>query len=312
VGIFKRPGTKWSKLLTPELLSPQWFSALFAIVLIDLVLAGDNAIVIGLAARHVPFQYRRRVVIWGTAGAILVRTVLTLAVVWLLKIPAFLLIGGLALIYIGWKLTHDPSENVRQLRPASTVRGAVQTIIVADAIMGLDNVLAVGGAAQGSFLLVVTGLALSIPIVIWGSTLVLKWVERVPAILWLGAAVLGWTSAKMIASEPLLKSLFDSYPLAKTLSYLVIIGGLVAVPMWQAADRRKRAEGAVLAFIAFWLAAWGWMEGSIGVAFDPLDRWKWDDGIIELVRWIGWIPIALSIHGKLAPRPRRREKPDLA
>jgi YjbE family integral membrane protein len=296
--------------LTPELLSPPWFSALLAIVLIDLVLAGDNAIVIGLAARHVPAQYRRRVVIWGTAGAVLVRTVLTLAVVWLLKIPAFLLIGGLALIYIGWKLTHGPIENVRQLRPASTVRGAVQTIIVADAVMGLDNVLAIGGAAQGSFLLVVTGFALSIPIVIWGSTLVLKWVKRVPAIIWLGAAVVGWTSAKMIASEPLLKPWFDSYPLARTLSYIVIIGGLVLVPMWQAADRRKRAEGAVLAFIAFWLAAWGWMEDSIGVAFDPLDRWQWDDAIIELVRWIGWIPIALWIHAKLTPRPHRREKPD--
>jgi len=296
--------------LTPELLSPQWFSALFAIVLIDLVLAGDNAIVIGLAARHVPAAYQRRVVLWGTAGAILVRTVLTLAVVWLLKIPAFLFVGGLALIYIGWKLTSEPSDNARGLRPASTVRGAVQTIIVADAVMGVDNVLAVGGAAQGSFLLVVTGLALSIPIVIWGSTLVLKWVERFPSILWLGAAVLGWTAAKMIMSEPLLKPWFDAYPLARTASYLAIIGGLVAVPMWRAADRRQRAQGAVLAFVALWLAAWGWMEDAIGVAFDPLDQWKWDDGIIDLLRWIGWIPIAPWIHGKLAPRLHRRGRPD--
>jgi len=289
---------------------PLWFSALLAIVLIDLVLAGDNAIVICPAAHHVPAAYQRRVVLGGTAGAILVRTVLTLAVVWLLKIPAFLLIGGLVLIYIGWKLTQNPSENSRQLKPVSTLRGAVQTIIAADAVMGVDNVFAVGRAAQGSFLLVVTGLALSIPIVIWGSTLVLKWVERVPAILWVGAAVLGWTPAKMIASELLRKLWFESYPLVD--DFIVrgdhrrpcrgsYVGGSRSTP--------ARAERAA-AFIALWLAVWGWIEDLIGVASDSLDQCKWDDGIIDLVRWIGWIPIAPWIHGKLAPRLHRREKPD--
>jgi|SRR5215470_12099211 len=284
--------------MTPELLSPQWFSALLSIVLIDLVLAGDNAIVIGLAARDVPAQLQRRVVLWGTAGAIVVRALLTFAVVWLLQIPAFLLIGGLALIYIGWKLTQDSSDKAREMRPASSVRGAVQTIVVADAVMGVDNVLAVGGAAQGSFLLVVVGLAFSIPIVIWGSTLVLKWVQRFPVILWLGAAVLGWTAAKMIVSEPLLKPWFDGHPAGRTALYVVIVGGLVAVPMWRAAERRQRAEGVALVFVAGWLTVWSW----IGVAFDPMNQWKWDDHMLDLMRWIGWIPIALWLHGKLAPR----------
>ena len=195
--------------MTPELFSAAWFSALASIIVIDLILAGDNAIVIGLAARNVPAQSQRRVILWGTAGAIAVRALLTAVVVWLLKIPGFLLVGGLALVYIGWKLTHDAGTNEPTVAAKSSVRGAVQTIIIADAVMGVDNVLAVGGAAHGSMLLVVIGLAVSVPIVIWGSTLVLKWVERYPAILWLGAAVLGWTGAKMIASEPLLAGMLQ-------------------------------------------------------------------------------------------------------
>jgi len=274
---------------------------LLAIVLIDLVLAGDNAIVIGLAARNVAAPYRRRAVLWGTAGAIAVRALLTLVVVWLLKIPAFLFLGGLALVYIGWKLTREPSGS-HQLRPASTIRGAIQTIVIADAVMGVDNVLAVGGAARGSFGLVLIGLAVSIPVVIWGSTLVLKWVERVPAILWLGAAVLGWTAAKMIVSEPLLKPWLDAPNWIRTAIYVVIIGGLVAVPIWQAAAPRQRAKGAVLVFVAAWLTVWGWAADSVGVAFDPLDQWQWDDALFDLVRWIGWIPIAMWLDDRLARR----------
>ena len=210
--------------MTPDLFTPAWFSALATIVLIDLVLAGDNAIVIGLAARSVPREKQRRVVLWGTAGAIIVRALLTFVVVWLLRIPAFLLIGGLALVYIGRKLTQNGDDEHRVEAPGS-VAGAVRTIVIADAVMGIDNVLAVGGAAQGSMLLVIIGLAVSVPIVIWGSALVLEWVERFPAILWLGAAVLGWTAAKMIASEPLLKAWLDALPIARSLLYLLIVGG---------------------------------------------------------------------------------------
>ena len=145
--------------MTPELFSPAWFSALASIVLIDLVLAGDNAIVIGLAARNVPAEQQRRVIWWGTVGAIVVRALLTVVVVWLLRIPGFLLAGGLALVYIGWKLTHEGDKDDHAVAAKGSVRGAVQTIVVADAVMGVDNVLAVGGAAHGSMLLVVIGLA---------------------------------------------------------------------------------------------------------------------------------------------------------
>jgi YjbE family integral membrane protein len=289
--------------MTPDLFTPAWFSALATIVLIDLVLAGDNAIVIGLAARSVPREKQRRVVLWGTAGAIIVRALLTFVVVWLLRIPAFLLIGGLALVYIGRKLTQNGDDEHRV--------EAVRTIVIADAVMGIDNVLAVGGAAQGSMLLVIIGLAVSVPIVIWGSALVLKWVERFPAILWLGAAVLGWTAAKMIASEPLLKAWLDALPIARSLLYLLIVGGLVAVPMWRASSPRLRGQAAVLVLLAVWLTFWGRVEDAMGMAFDPMDAWRWDDEIVDLIRWIGWIPFALWLYKRIdvpvAPALRRDE-----
>src|SRR5512137_1615172 len=211
-----------------SLFSPAWWSALGAIVVIDLVLAGDNAIVIGLAARNVPKEVQRRVVLWGTFGAIAVRVLLTSVVVWLLRIPGFLVAGGLALLYIGWKLTQsaDGGGEGHAIEARSSTSAAIRTIVIADAVMGVDNVLAVGGAAHGSVLLVAIGLAISIPIVVWGSTLVLKWVARFPQILWLGAAVLGWTAAKMIASEPLLAGVLSAQPLLRTLIYVVAVGGL--------------------------------------------------------------------------------------
>ena len=185
-----------------ELFSPEFFSALLAIIVIDLVLAGDNAIVIALAARSLPPNLQRRAVLWGTVGAIVVRAAMTLIVVWLLKIPGLLLIGGLSLIWIAYKLLAPPREAGRAVDPALSFWGAMKTIVVADAVMGLDNVLAVAGAAQGSYVLVVLGLVISIPIVIWGSTLILKSVDRFPAIVYVGAGVLAWTAAKMITSEP--------------------------------------------------------------------------------------------------------------
>jgi YjbE family integral membrane protein len=288
--------------MTPEILSAAWFSALATIVLIDLVLAGDNAIVIGLAARNVPREMQRKVVLWGTAGAIIVRALLTAVVVWLLKIPAFLLIGGLALVYIGWKLTQGDGERTHNIAARSSVRGAIQTIVVADAVMGVDNVLAIGGAAHGSMLLVIIGLAVSIPIVIWGSSLVLKWVERYPMIMWLGAAVLGWTAAKMIASEPLLKPWLDAHPPVRSALYVLIVGGLIAVPMWRSASPRHRALGTALVFMAVWLTFWGWVEDAAGFAFDGIDDWRWDNDIVDLVRWIGWIPIVSWLYGRIDAR----------
>lgn len=281
--------------MTPELLSPAWFSALASIVVIDLILAGDNALVIGLAARKVPRESQRKVVLWGTAGAILIRALLTAVVVWLLKIPGFLFVGGIALVYIGWKLTHGNEKSPHDVAGASTVRSAVQTIVVADAVMGVDNVLAVAGAAHGSMLLVLIGLAVSVPIVIWGSTLVLKWVERYPAILWLGAAVLGWTGAKMIASEPFVAAALQGHTLLRALLYAVIVGGLVAVPAYRTLHRSQRFELAMLIGVALWLAGFGWLDDVISARIDPADAWHWDESIVDFVRWIGWMPLVIAL-----------------
>ena len=142
---------------------PFW-SSLFSIVIIDLVLAGDNAIVIGMAARNLPKEQQKKVIFWGTLGAVAIRVLLTLAVVWLLKIPGLLLVGGLFLLRIAYRLLVQ--EKKRETKAARNLYAAIYTIIMADAVMGLDNVIAVAGAAQGSDLMVIMGLAVSIPIVV--------------------------------------------------------------------------------------------------------------------------------------------------
>jgi YjbE family integral membrane protein len=213
-----------------ELFSPEFFSALAAIIVIDLVLAGDNAIVIALAARGLPAHLRKRAIVWGTVGAIVVRTAMTLVVVWLLKVPGLLAIGGTLLIWIAYKLIIDnDSSDGHKMGGGTTFWAAMKTIVVADALMGLDNVLAVAGASQGSFALVVLGLLISIPIVIGGSQLILKLVVRFPAIVYVGSAVLAWTAVKMVASEPLLQDFLAQYPAITWAAYVLVIGGVVGI-----------------------------------------------------------------------------------
>lgn len=227
-----------------EFLSAPWWSALLAIILIDLVLAGDNAIVIALAARSLPPQLRQKAIVWGTIGAIVVRSLMTVGVVWLLKIPGLMLVGGLGLVWIAYKLLADQEGDEHDGPVANTFWGAMKTIIVADALMGVDNVLGVAGAAHGSFDLVIIGLLVSVPIVVFGSSVVLKLVERFPIIIQLGAAVLAFTAAKMIVNEPLLDAVFDSpEPLniaARWTTYAVAVVGVLAGGWW--ATRRQPNE----------------------------------------------------------------------
>jgi len=229
-----------------EIFSAEFFSALMAIIVIDLMLAGDNAIVIALAARNVPKHLQRRAIFWGTAGAIIVRTSMTVVVVWLLKIPGLLLIGGLALIWIAYKLVAPPSDGGKEhsITPSASFWGAMKTIIVADAVMGLDNVLAVAGAAKGDFLLVVIGLLISIPIIIWGSTLILKWVERYPIIIYIGAAVLAWTAGAMVTSEPILKDYLANQTAIKWAIYVVIMVGVIGGGYLASRSRGKAQQAA--------------------------------------------------------------------
>lgn len=217
-----------------EFLSAPWWSALLAIILIDLVLAGDNAIVIALAARNLPQHLQRKAIVWGTVGAIVVRSAMTIGVVWLLKIPGLMLVGGLALLWIAYKLTlNDDGGDEHGGSGATTFWGAMKTIVIADAVMGIDNVLGVAGAAHGAFDLVVIGLLISIPIVVFGSTLVLKLVERFPSIMYVGAAVLAFTAGKMIVNEKVLAQFFKGPETSHLVAYwavcvLAIVGVLAA------------------------------------------------------------------------------------
>ena len=218
-----------------ELFSAPWLSALAAIVLIDLVLAGDNAIVIALAARSLPVHLRKKAILWGTLGAIVVRTLMTVGVVWLLQIPGLMLVGGLGLAWIAYRLLAPGAEHDEHGKPsATTFWGAMKTIVIADALMGVDNVLGVAGAAHGAFDLVVIGLLISVPIVVWGSRIVLHWVERFPVITYAGAAVLAFTSAKMIVSEPLLDHVFDPNVALRIATYLVLIVAVTGAGWWAA------------------------------------------------------------------------------
>jgi YjbE family integral membrane protein len=226
-----------------ELFSAPWWSALLAIILIDLVLAGDNAIVIALAARNLPPEHQNKAIMWGTVGAIVVRSAMTVGVVWLLKIPGLMLVGGLGLLWIAYKLIADTSDGEHEGPSATTFWGAMKTIIVADALMGVDNVLGVAGAANGDFTLVVLGLLISIPIVVFGSKLVLRLVERFPVIIQLGAAVLAFTAAQMVINEKLLDPVFDGGEtinlIARIATYSVAIVGVLGLGWWTSKRQEK-------------------------------------------------------------------------
>lgn len=190
-----------------ELFNNDFWSSLVAILVIDLVLAGDNALVIGMAARELPKHQQKQAIVWGTVGAIILRVLATLFVVWLLKIPGFLFFGGLLLFKIAFQLAGKKKAD-HNLRKTGSLWSAIKTIMVADAVMGIDNVLAVAGAANGSFLIVLLGLIISIPIVVWGSGICIRLLDRFPALIYIGAGVIVWTGAKMIFSEPFVQRLF--------------------------------------------------------------------------------------------------------
>ena len=229
-----------------EFLSAPWWSALAAIILIDLVLAGDNAIVIALAARNLPPHLQKKAILWGTVGAIAVRSVMTVGVVWLLKIPGLMLVGGLGLLWIAYKLLADEGGNDDHGPVATTFWGAMKTIVIADALMGVDNVLGVAGAAHGAMDLVVIGLLVSVPIVVFGSKVVLTLVERFPIIIQAGAAVLAFTAAKMIVGEPLLDAVFDPpaalHAIARWSTYALCVAGVRGLGWWAARSSRRTAD----------------------------------------------------------------------
>jgi len=207
--------------------SSETLLAILSIVLMDLALGGDNAIVIGMACRDLDPKVRTKGIVFGTIGAVVVRVLATLAVVWLLKIKFLMLGGGIVLLYIGYKLVakKDAEKNIKA---TDALHKAILTVIAADILMGFDNVLAVAGAAQGHFVLVIFGLCLSIPIMVFGSSLVIKLMNKFPIIIYLGAGVVFYTAAKMIVDDQSVAPFFEE---RKLLSYgimaAVVAGGLI-------------------------------------------------------------------------------------
>ncbi|CAB3755792.1 TerC family protein [Paraburkholderia solisilvae] len=183
------------------------WGAVFQIIVIDILLGGDNAVVIALACRNLPDSQRTRGILWGTLGAILLRVVLIVFAVALLDVPLLKFAGGLLLLWIGVRLlapAHDVHANIK---PADKLISAIKTIIVADAVMSLDNVIAIAGAAEQAdpehrIALVIFGLAVSIPLIVWGSQIVLRLLDRYPVIVSLGAALLGWIAGGLIINDP--------------------------------------------------------------------------------------------------------------
>ncbi|WP_137922152.1 TerC family protein [Hydrogenophaga sp. 2FB] len=188
------------------LTSPEFWVALGQIIIIDILLGGDNAVVIALACRKLPPAQRTKGIIWGTAGAIVLRVILIAFAMTLLNIPFIKLVGAILLIWIGVKLLAPDDEAHGNIQGSDKLLAAIKTIIVADLVMSVDNVIAIAGAAQNagehSFLLVVLGLLISIPIIVWGSTMVIKLMARFPIIITLGGMLLGWIAGGMLVTDP--------------------------------------------------------------------------------------------------------------
>lgn len=191
-----------------EILSLQFLWALLVIILIDVVLGGENALVIAMAAKKLPDHLRRRAMVWGTFGAVAVRFVCVAALTYLLMIPGLRLVGGLMLVYIAWKLTSNNNDH-SNVKAAATFWGAMGTIVMADAVMGLDNALAIAGAANGDWLLIIIGLLVSVPIILFGSTVISKLLDQYPNTIYIGAFVLYYVAGNMIVHEPFIDSWND-------------------------------------------------------------------------------------------------------
>jgi YjbE family integral membrane protein len=232
-------------------MSADFFTALAAIILINVMLSGDNAIVIALAARKLPKPLRSRAVVGGTLGAIALRVLATLFVVWLLNVPGLHLAGGIMLIWIAYRLIATDEESdigiSRSNQPVSAgIWTAIRTIVIADAVMSLDNMLAVAGAARGQLSLVVLGLLLSIPIMVLGSALILKLVDRYVFIIYAGAAVLAWTAANMLIDEPWLDAAVSFAPWVEWTIKGIVIGGVLMAGFFHnraAAQAQRIAPG---------------------------------------------------------------------
>ncbi len=193
------------------------WGAVLKIIAIDILLGGDNAVIIALACKDLPHNLRKKGILWGTAGAVIMRVVLVIFAMSLLSLPFLKLIGGLLLFWIGIKLLIQNDEDHSDIKSSDKLWNAVKTILIADLVMSVDNVIGMAGAAQSAnpdyqIILIVFGLLVSIPIVIWGSQLVLKALEKYPVIISFGGALLGWIGGGLILSDVIIENYFNINP----------------------------------------------------------------------------------------------------
>jgi YjbE family integral membrane protein len=219
---------------------PQFWLAVVQIILIDIVLGGDNAVVIALACRRLPEHQRKLGIFWGVFGAIALRIVLIFFALSLLAIPYLKIGGAILLIWIGIKLLQPESEGEHEIDASTTLLGAIKTIIVADAVMSLDNVIAIAGAAKDDLSLVIFGLVISVPIIVWGSQLVMKIMDRYPIAIAIGAGLLGWIAGDMVVTDVVTKewvsmqAQYLHWVAPATAAVLVILVGKVMAARQQA------------------------------------------------------------------------------
>ena len=236
-----------------EVLSQTFWIGLAKIIGVNIVLSGDNAVVIALAARALPPKQQKQAIFWGAGAAVVMRIVLTIFAVALLQMPWLKLVGAALLLWIGVKLL-IPEEGGEDVDASDSLVAAIKTILIADLVMSLDNVIAVAAAAGGSYLLLILGLAISIPLVIFGATLLIKLMERWPVIITIGAALIGCVAGEMAVTDPAIDgwmrehfAFVDNRPVLAAVSLELICGVLgaafvVALGMWLA--KRKSAEAA--------------------------------------------------------------------
>ncbi|MED1792924.1 TerC family protein [Brevibacillus nitrificans] len=207
-------------------------SSLLIIITINIVLSGDNAVVIAIACRKLAPQQRKRAILWGTFLAVIVRVIATALAVYLLKIPFLYLVGGAVLLWISYNLLREEDED-SQIESSEDMVQAVKTIVVADVMMGLDNVLAIAGAANGNLVLIVLGLIISVPLMVFGSQLILKAMERFNWLVYLGSAVLAWAAANMITNEEIIADWLSSYSGLEAVIKIVLVALVLFLGYWQ-------------------------------------------------------------------------------
>ena len=224
------------------LFSGVWWAALGSIILANIVLSGDNAVVIAMAARKLPDDQRQKAIFWGSAAAIVMRILLTLIAVQLLGLPYLKIVGAFLLVYIGVQLLAEGDDGGEgdHKTVKDGMAAAVRTILIADLVMSLDNVIAVAAAAKGNTALLIIGLAVSIPLIIFGSTLLMKVMDRFPAIITMGAALLGFLAGEMFVTDPVDKDFFDK--LTDSHVWAGLVGAATVVAIGTFAARRNKAK----------------------------------------------------------------------